>query len=601
MQIIEIEEPNSGISPNNEIIVGIDFGTTNSLIAVSKDGQAKVLMLENGSYLCPSIISVEGAQILVGGKEHKNSINSIKRYLAKNSQEIRTSPALRTDIEELILDDDVPKFLVGEELMTLTELASAIFRHLIQNASRQLETKVQKAVITVPAYFDDNAKGQIMLAAKLAGIEVLRVIAEPTAAAYAYRAHKNQEGCYLIYDLGGGTFDISLLNMMEGVLQVVAIGGDSMIGGDDIDELFARYISNKYAINYDYNLVLEAKKLKHSFSKQTEVILQHGNQEILLTREEFELVIKPLIDKTINIVVDTLQEVENLDLDGIILVGGSTRIPLIRKKLEEKFSTEILDNLDPDQIVALGAAMHAENLSTGAGNVLIDAVSLSIGIELYGGLVEKIILRGTPIPFAVTKEFTTQSDNQTGIKIHIVQGEREMVQDCLSLAQFELTGIRPQKAGKARIEVTFAIDADGVLSVSARDKETSRVSDISLKPSYNVTEQTILENLNAAYKNAHEDHNMRLLIETKHNAENLLKNIKFSLKDNSEVISVEQIKQIEDSINNLEFMLQGADRDKIEQAVAQLNDFAKEFICNYLDAQAMKHLKGKNINEINNK
>lgn len=598
MQIIDIEEPNSGVSSKNEVIVGIDFGTTNSLIAVSKEGQAEMIMLQNGTYLCPSIISVVGKQILVGGKGHKNSINSIKRYLAKNSEEIRTNQALRTDIEGLILSDEVPKFLVEEELITLTELASTIFRHLIQNASTQLATEVKKAVITVPAYFDDNAKGQIILAAKLAGIEVLRVIAEPTAAAYAYGAHKKKEGCYLIYDLGGGTFDISLLNMMQGVLQVVTTGGDSMIGGDDIDELFARYISNKYSLNYDYDLVLEAKKLKHSLSYQTEVIFQQGKQEILITREEFEHVIEPLIDKTINIAIDTVQEVENLDLDGIILVGGSTRIPLIRQKLEEKFDTEIFDNLDPDQIVAIGAALHAENLSTGTGNLLIDAVSLSIGIELYGGLVEKIILRNTPIPFAVTKEFTTQSDNQTGIKMHIVQGEREMVQDCLSLAQFELTGIRPQKAGKARIEVTFAIDADGVLSVSALDKETSRMSNVSLKPSYNVTEQTILENLNEAYKNAHEDHNMRLLIETKYNAENLLKNIKFSLKQNPEVVSSKQVEQIEDAINNLESILQGMDRDKIETAAAELNAFAAEFICNYLDAQAMKHLKGKNINEI---
>jgi molecular chaperone HscA len=600
MQIIEIEEPNSRVLAKNEIIVGIDFGTTNSLIAVSQGGRVQMIMLENGTYLCPSVISVNGEEILVGGKANKNSINSIKRYLAKNSQEIRANQALRTDIEALILSEDTPKFLVGEELITLTELASAIFRHLIQNASKQLDAEVKKAVITVPAYFDDNARGQIILAAKLAGIEVLRVIAEPTAAAYAYGANKKKEGCYLIYDLGGGTFDISLLNMMQGVLQVVTTGGDSMIGGDDIDELFARYISDKYSVNYDYDLVLAAKKLKHSLSQATEVILQQGNQEILITREEFESAIEPLIDKTIRIAVETVREVENLDLDGIILVGGSTRIPLIRKKLEQKFDTEIFDNLDPDQIVAMGAAMHAENLSAGAGNLLIDAVSLSIGIELYGGLVEKIILRNTPIPFAVTKEFTTQSDNQTGIKMHIVQGEREMVQDCLSLAQFELTGIRPQKAGKARIEVTFAIDADGVLSVSALDKETSRVSNISLKPSYNVTEQTILDNLNAAYKNAHEDHNMRLLIETKHNAENLLKNIKFSLKQNPEVISAKQLKQIEDSIENLESILQGMDRDKIEEAVAELNEFAAEFICNYLDAQAMKHLKGKNINAINN-
>ena len=600
MQIIEIEEPNSGVLAKNEIIVGIDFGTTNSLIAVSKSGRVQMIMLEDGTYLCPSVISINGEEILVGGQAHKNSISSIKRYLAKNSQEIRTNQALRTDIEALILSEDTPKFLVGEELITLTELASAIFRHLIQNASRQLNAEVNKAVITVPAYFDDNARGQIILAAKLAGIEVLRVIAEPTAAAYAYGANKKKEGCYLVYDLGGGTFDISLLNMMQGVLQVVTTGGDSMIGGDDIDELFARYISNKYSLNYDYDLLIAAKKLKHNLSQATEVIFQQGNQEILITREEFESAIEPLIDKTIAIAVDTVQEVENLDLDGIILVGGSTRIPLIRKKLEQKFGIEIFDNLDPDQIVAMGAAMHAENLSAGAGNLLIDAVSLSIGVELYGGLVEKIILRNTPIPFAVTKEFTTQSDNQTGIKMHIVQGERELAQDCLSLAQFELTGIRPQKAGKARIEVTFAIDADGVLSVSARDKETSRVNNISLKPSYNVTEQTILDNLNAAYKNAQEDHNMRLLIETKHNAENLLKNIKFSLKQNPEVISAKQVKQIEDSIDNLESILQGMDRDKIEGAVAELNEFAAEFICNYLDAQAMEHLKGKNINEINN-
>ncbi|MCP5369077.1 MAG: Hsp70 family protein [Rickettsiaceae bacterium] len=455
-------------------------------------------------------------------------------------------------------------------------------------------------MITVPAYFDENARGQIILAAKLAGVEVIRVIAEPTAAAYAYGADKRQEGAYLIYDLGGGTFDISLLHMMQGVLQVIAIGGHSMIGGDDIDELFARYISRTYSINYDYDLVLTAKRIKHILSQQPEATFLEQNQEIFITRKEFEQVIEPLINKTIDIVMDTVQEVENLDLDGIILVGGSTRIPLIKRKLAEKFDVNIFDNLDPDQVVAIGAAMQAENLSSGSNNLLIDVVPLSIGIELYGSLVEKVIMRNTPIPFSVTKEFTTHSDNQTGMKIHIVQGERERVQDCLSLAEFELIGIRPQKAGKARIEVTFAIDADGVLSVTARDKDTSKVSDIILKPSYNVTEQTILENLNDAYKNAQKDHNMRLLIETKNNAENLLKNIGFALKDNPQVINVEQIKQIEDAMKDLEAMLQGMDRDIIEVKMNKLNDLAMAFIQNYLDAKAIKYLKGKNINEINN-
>ena len=450
MQIIEISESDA-IDIETEIIVGIDFGTTNSLIAISENYNAKIIPMQNGAEIVPSIITILDDNILIGSIQSSSQfIRSIKRLLAKSSQEIKDNHNLNYLSSILNLEEKLPRILFNNKFVSLPEMASLIFKYLKNEAQIKLDIEIKKAVVTVPAHFDDNARGQVLLAAKLAGLDVIRLISEPTAAAYAYGLNRAKEGAYLVYDFGGGTFDVSILHMQKGVMQVIATGGDNMLGGDDIDMLLAQYIAIKYNISINNDLINYAKNIKEKLADHELVSDILGNIKINISKNEFEEVINEIIKKTITIVKNTLHDADDIKLDCIILVGGSTRISMIREMLKKKFAVEIFSDLDPDKIVAMGAAMQAENLSTQSNMILLDVVPLSIGLELYGNLAEKIILRNTPIPFSITKEFTTHVDNQTGMQFHIVQGEREMASDCRSLAHFELTEIQPQKAGKAR-------------------------------------------------------------------------------------------------------------------------------------------------------
>lgn len=597
MQIIEISEPGTS-EAENEIVVGIDFGTTNSLIAISKDCHAEIIKLPSGVELLPSVINIYDDKIVVGGgdKQAQNTISSIKRLLAKSSEEIKNNPSLNVLSDILLLEDDIPKLRIGSKKFSLPEVAAEIFKHLKSQAERTLQCTLKKAVVSVPAYFNDTARGQVLLAAKLGGFEVIRLIAEPTAAAYAYGLHRAATGSYLVYDLGGGTFDVSILNMHTGVLQVIATGGDNMLGGDDIDMLLADYIADVTDSKVTPKLISLAKKIKEELSTRQEITLD----KTVISRKQCEKIVEPIIKKTIKIARDITHDAEDINLDGIILVGGSTRIPLISSKLKEAFGLPVYSDLDPDKIVALGAAMQAENLSSKSNSLLIDVIPLSVGLELHGGIAEKLIMRNTPIPFSITREFTTHADNQTGMQFHVVQGEREMVKDCRSLAHFELSGMPPMKAGKARVEVTFAIDADGILSITACEVKTGKTHNVEIKPSYGLDEKEVNEALNAAFKNAAQDHTERLLAETREKADSLISGLQKAVLDTPDILSKAEGIELEEAINSLQKVINLDNRDKILLEIDKLNKLAGNFIQKHLDQGATLHLQGRHIDAVDN-
>jgi molecular chaperone HscA len=597
MQIIEIKEPGTIETPE-EIVVGIDFGTTNSLIAISKDYNSKIIKMSDGSELVPSIICILDEKIVINYCRPNKSIRSIKRFLAKSSEEIRSTPNLMALAGNIDLGAEMPQIKVGSNYLSLPEVASEIFKYLKSEAELSLDYKLKKAVISVPAYFDDNARGQVLFAAKLAGLEVIRLISEPTAAAYAYGFNKQKEGAYLVYDFGGGTFDVSVLNMQTGILQVVATGGDNMLGGDDIDMLLARYISKKISAEINDEIILLAKKSKEDLSIRDCVDIIYKNNKIKLSRNEFEELIFPIIEKTIKVAKNTLYDTNNINLDGIILVGGSTRIPLIPVLLKKSFKTEIYSDIDPDKVVALGAALQAENLSSRPKSLLIDVVSLSVGLEIYGGIAEKIILRNTPIPFSITQEFTTYSDNQTGMTFHIVQGEREMAKDCRSLARFELNGIPLAKAGKGRVEVVFAIDADGILSVTAREAITKKIHAIEVKPSYGMNEEEVFEVLKVAYENVTKDHKERSLVEARQQGHSLIAALEKAIEETPGLLLGNEKTKIEKAINSLQKAVNLDNQEEILIKIDVLNSLATGFIQKHLDKGVDMHLKGRHINEI---
>ena len=599
MQIVGISEPGEA-DEGDELVVGIDFGTTNSLIAISQDYKAKIIKMENGAELVPSIIGFDSGEVIVG-KEANNcsdKVRSIKRLLAKSYSEINSNPNL-LNLSSVIYDDNnIPKIELLGAGKVLAEIASEIFKYLKNQAQIELGAELEKTVVSVPAYFDDEARGQVLVAAKRAGLEVIRLISEPTAAAYAYGLSKSTKGSYLVYDLGGGTFDVSILNMHEGVLQVVAIGGDNMLGGDDIDYIIAEYISLELAKEMSAELIQSAKKIKEDFSLNSRITISIEGSEITISKEKYEEIISPIINKTIKIAEEVLSDAEDIELDGVILVGGSTRIAQISDKLQDAFGVRIYNDIDPDRIVALGAAMQAENLTAKSNSLLIDVVPLSVGLELYGGIAEKIIMRNTPIPYSVTKEYTTHTDNQNGMKFHVVQGEREMVKDCRSLAHFELTGIRQSKAGKVRINVTFAMDADGILSINAVDADTGKTQNIEIKPSHGLDEKSINDILEVAYKNAATDHETRLLVESQEEGKSLIQGIESALEETPEILSDLEHDEMKKAINSLQKAINSDNRDIILLKTDNLNQLAANFIQKHLDKGVDLFLKNRHVDEI---
>ncbi|AFC71572.1 Fe-S protein assembly chaperone HscA [Rickettsia australis] len=594
MQIIDIREPEQAdFKQEQQIAVGIDFGTTNSLIAIATNRKVKIIKSIDDKELTPTTIDFINNNFTIGNNK---GLRSIKRLFGKTLKEILNTPALFSLIKDYLdVSSSELKLNFANRRIRICEIAAEVFIYLKNQAEEQLKTHITKAVITVPAHFNDAARGEVMLAAKIAGFEVLRLIAEPTAAAYAYGLNKNQKGCYLVYDLGGGTFDVSILNIQDGIFQVIATNGDNMLGGDDIDVVITQYLCNKFDLPNSIDTLQLAKKVKETLTYKD----SFNNDNISINRQILEQLILSLVEHTINIAQESLEQAGNPNIDGVILVGGTTHIPLIKDELYKAFKVDILSDIDPDKAVVWGAALQAENLiAPNTNSLLIDVVPLSLGMELYGGIVEKIIMRNTPIPISVVKEFTTYADNQTGIQFHILQGEREMAADCRSLARFELKGLPPMKAGNIRAEVTFAIDADGILSVSAYEKISNTSHTIEVKPNHGIDKTEIDIMLENAYKNAKIDYTTRLLQEAVIEAEALISSIERAIAELTTLLSESEISIINSLLDNIKEAAQARDRILINNSIKEFKSKIKKSMDTKLNIIINGVLKGKNINQI---
>jgi molecular chaperone HscA len=521
MNLLNIEEEQVN-EDSKKVAVGIDLGTSNSLVAYSTKQTAQILADQNGNTILKSIIDIDQKGNITIGKETGNSLHSCKRLMGK----------ILADIDQDLLkynynfaaknNDHVINLKLGNRNINPIEISAEILKALKLRAEKSLGEEVTDAVITVPAYFDDASRQATKDAAALAGLNCLRLLNEPTAAALAYGLDNNVEGYYAIYDFGGGTFDISILKMTKGVFKVIATKGDNFLGGDDIDIAICNYLkSHNQLLDIDNQdnkkLLLLATQIKEylsfndNFTK--DIIFANQTYQINLTQAEYHKIINPLINKTIDIFNNCLADAQLkiADLQEIILVGGTTKIPYLKEQLYNNFNKKPLDKVNPDTVVAVGSALQAESLTTSSGNLLLDIIPLSLGLETVGGIIEKIIPRNSSIPCSVSQEFTTYKDNQTAMKIHIVQGERELANDNRSLAFFELKNIPILEAGKAKIKIIFNVDTDGILTVTASETTKNILQEIQVKPSYGLDTKQMQEMLNDSYKNAKSDMLQRVL------------------------------------------------------------------------------------------
>lgn len=614
MPLINIEEPQNQSIHTSEIVVGIDFGTTNSLVAHSINSKAYVIANSQGLNKLPSIVSFnhEGNVIFIGSKEkHYIAITSVKRLLGKSTEEILNSSAIGQEIKELLVKNtNITSLKIADKTISPIEISAKIINQLKLQAEQYFNQKIKKAVISVPAHFDDAARNSIKQAAKIADLDVLRLISEPTAAAYSYGLDKGSNGVYLVYDFGGGTFDVSLLKIKNKIFQVIATGGDNQLGGNDIDYLIRDHLCNKLTLNQDHLstefLVLITEHCKiakehltnNEFFNQT--IKYNGkNLKLYITRTEFEQVISHIISKTIHITNQVIEESKiSEQLKGIILVGGSSNIPLIKKLLKQTFKVQILSDLNPETVVATGAALQAENLTSSNQHLLIDVVPLSLGLEVMGGITEILIPRNSPIPIAITKKFTTYANNQTAINFHIVQGEREMAANCRSLAKFTLSNLPLGPAGSVSVEVTFAIDVDGLLFVSTSEQRTGIFEFVTIKSALNISREEVNKNLENAYQNNLLDYNKKQLHEAITKANFMISNIKQLIAQNTNLISPYNMNLIENVIQHLQKSIKSDHIRAIQEGIKQLEDF-KSFL---LNSSLKLALQGKSIDKLlNNK